>query len=72
MAEEQAAPEKQFSIQKIISAISNHPHMVWGTAGFDTALMLHYKGKVIGKRGAAGVYVSGIEARTSTLCVEFS
>jgi len=51
---------RQFSIQKIISAISNHPHMVWGTAGFDTALMLHYKGKVIGKRGAAGVYVSGI------------
>lgn len=34
--------------------------MVYGTNGFCTTLMEEFKGQVIGKRGAAGVYLSGI------------
>jgi hypothetical protein len=44
----------------MISAISRHPDMVYGTNGFCTALMTEFSGRVIGKRGAAGVYLTGI------------
>ncbi len=52
--------KRQESIQRMISAITNHPYMVYGTKGFCTVLMETMAGLVIGKRGAAGVYISGI------------
>lgn len=34
--------------------------MVYGNNGFCTELMRQFSGRVIGKRGAAGVYLSGV------------
>jgi hypothetical protein len=44
----------------MISAVTRHPEMVYGTNGFCTELMKEFSGRVIGKRGAAGVYLSGV------------
>jgi hypothetical protein len=53
-------PLRHRAILRMISAISHHPDMVYGTNGFCTELMKEFSGKVIGKRGAAGVYLTGI------------
>lgn len=37
--------------------------MVYAEGGFDTVLMEKFSGQVIGKRGAAGVFISGIVER---------
>lgn len=47
------------AIQRVLSAVSNAPSMVYGTNGFCTELMTSLSGRVVGKRGAAGVYFSG-------------
>lgn len=44
----------------MIRAITTYPEMVYGNNGFCTELMREFKGNVIGKRGAAGVYMSSI------------
>lgn len=45
--------------QKVVQAVSAHPFMVGGTDRFCTEMMEVAKGKVIGKLGAAGVYLFG-------------
>jgi hypothetical protein len=45
----------------MIRAVTSFPHMVYGTNGFCTDLMASFPNRsVIGKRGASGVYISGI------------
>jgi hypothetical protein len=54
------SPIRQQAILKMISSITHYPDMVYGTNGFCTELMREFSGQVIGKRGAAGVYLSGV------------
>lgn len=51
---------RRAAIRRIVSAITTHPHLVRGTGEFCTQLMRAGRGRVIGKIGAGGVYVSGI------------
>jgi hypothetical protein len=48
------------AIQRMLAAVSSAPTMVYGTDGFCTQLMTALRGRVVGKRGAAGVYFSGV------------
>ena len=44
----------------MIQAITNSPEMIYGSNGFCTELMKEFNGDIIGKRGAAGVYMTGM------------
>ncbi len=46
--------------KRIFAAMNAYPHMVAGTNGFCTELMLATGGRLIGKVGAQGVYCVGI------------
>lgn len=48
------------AIQRMIHSITTYPEMIYGVNGFCTELMKDFHGDVIGKRGAAGVYFSGL------------
>jgi len=48
---------------KMIEAITSHPHMVAGSKRYCTEMMQVYEGKVFGKTGAEGVFVLGLPER---------
>jgi L-asparaginase II len=48
------------AIQKMIKSICSQPQMVSGNNNFCTEMLRFFNGKVIGKIGASGVYLSGI------------
>lgn len=48
----------------MIDSITHHPYMIYGEHGYCTELMKVMNGSVIGKRGAGGVYMSGIVGRS--------
>lgn len=50
----------RLAITTMMSALAECSSMVYGTQGFDSVLMKQFAGKIIGKRGAAGVFLSGI------------
>jgi L-asparaginase II len=51
---------RQQAIAKMIHVVTNCPYMIYGENGFCTLLMEKFKGTIIGKRGASGVYLGGI------------
>ena len=55
--------KREEAIRHMVAAVTAHPYMVYGTGGFCTVLMEKCDGAVLGKRGAAGVYVCGLVDR---------
>ena len=60
-----AVPEKLDDIKKkaaarLVSAMTDYPHMVSGNGTFTTELMRATKGKVVAKLGADGVYCAAV------------
>jgi L-asparaginase II len=52
-------PRRQ-TLERIASAMMEHPEMVGGKDRFCTDLMSALKGRIVGKAGAEGVYAAGI------------
>ena len=53
-------PSRKAAIEKMIAAVTGCPLMVYGKGGYDTVLMNKFEGRLIGKRGASGVFLSGL------------
>lgn len=47
----------------VVSAMVEHPHLVAGTARLETDLMLAYRGQVVAKVGAEGLYLAALPGR---------
>ncbi|MGF9858567.1 asparaginase [Priestia endophytica] len=54
-------PDLKAAAEKVFKAINQAPEMIAGTGGFDTELIKHTNGKLIGKIGADGVYCLAIK-----------
>lgn len=53
-------PTRLAAISRMIRCITMNAYMVYGENGYCTALMREMCGSVIGKRGAGGVYMTGV------------
>jgi hypothetical protein len=53
-------PTRQAALVTMRTAVTQHPYMIYGENGYCTELMTHMGGAVLGKRGAGGVYMTGL------------
>lgn len=58
------------SCQKLSRAIAANPYLFSGRKQFDTELIERTKGRVLGKRGAEGVYAIGIVGENSGIALK--
>ena len=56
-------PEREKTVRRITSAMTNHPEMIGGTGAFDTELMQAFGSKLFSKYGASAFFAMGLKDR---------
>ena len=60
------------AIGRIFSSMTANPFLISGTNGFDTALIRHGRGDIIGKIGAEGIYCVAVRSKGLGIAIKAS